>query len=94
MAYLLVRHAVEDYDAWRDVFDDHENVRRDFGSQGGVVGHVAGHSDEVVVLLEWDDAEHARDFAESETLREAMAESGVVGKPDVTFVDDDERVDY
>lgn len=88
MAQLLVRHRVEDYDEWKRVFDDHADAREEYGSLGGVVGRVAGDPDEVVLVLEWDDVDRAREFADSATLQNAMREAGVVGTPEVTFLDE------
>jgi hypothetical protein len=43
------------------------------------------------VLLEWDDLERARLFADSDDLREAMARAGVTDRPDIWFLEDVER---
>jgi hypothetical protein len=42
----------------------------------------------VVILLEWDDLEKARQFAQSEDLRQAMQRAGVVDQPDVYFLNE------
>jgi hypothetical protein len=45
-----------------------------------------------VILLEWDDLENARQFAQSEDLREIMQRYGVVGQPDIYFLEEVEQV--
>lgn len=35
MAYLLVKHTVEDFSKWKVGFDDHEAIRKENGSKGG-----------------------------------------------------------
>lgn len=86
MPHLLIDHYVEDFEAWKPHFDDHGTFRGDHGSQGGVLFHAAGDPDHVVVLLEWDSTDEAREFAESDDLRETMAAAGVVGEPEVLFL--------
>jgi hypothetical protein len=45
-----------------------------------------------VILFEWDDLKKARQFVQSEDLRQAMRRSGVSDQPDVYFLDEVERV--
>jgi hypothetical protein len=46
----------------------------------------------VVIVLEWNNLEEARRFAQSEALREAMQRHGVVGQPDIYFLEEAEEV--
>jgi heme-degrading monooxygenase HmoA len=87
MPCLLIRHTVQDYSAWKAVFDEQTDVRRANGSQGGRLFR-STESGEVLVLLEWDDLERARLFADSDDLREAMARAGVTDRPDIWFLED------
>ena len=86
MAYILVRHKVQDYAKWKPGFDEHATTREANGSKGGLVFRNADDPNEVLVLLEWDDLEKARQFAQSSDLREKMQEVGVVDQPDVYFL--------
>lgn len=87
MPYLLIRHTVENYSAWRPAFDDHASIREAAGCLGGQLFHVADDRTEVVVLFEWDSLENARAFAESADLAERMRWVGVVGDPEFTFLE-------
>ena len=87
MPCLLIRHTVQDYSDWKAVFDEQEDLRRANGSQGGRLFR-STESGEVLVLLEWDDLERARLFADSDDLREAMARAGVTDRPDIWFLED------
>jgi hypothetical protein len=89
---MLIRHKVADYDAWRTVFDEHERTRRANGSQGGWIYRGAVDPSELVILLEWDDLERARLFADSDDLREAMALAGVTDQPDIWLLEDAGRL--
>jgi heme-degrading monooxygenase HmoA len=90
MPCLLIRHTVQDYSDWKAVFDEQEDLRRANGSQGGRLFR-STESGEVLVLLEWDDLERARLFADSDDLREALARAGVTDRPDIWFLEDVER---
>ena len=90
MPCLLIRHTVQDYSVWKAVFDEQVDVRRANGSQGGRLFR-STESGEVLALLEWDDLERARLFADSDDLREAMTRAGVTDRPDIWFLEDVER---
>jgi hypothetical protein len=44
-----------------------------------------------VILFEWEDLSKARQFAESEDLCKAMERAGVMGKPDLNFLNEIEK---
>ncbi|MBI4300450.1 MAG: cyclase [Chloroflexi bacterium] len=92
MPYLLVRHKVADFSNWKPIFDEHEPTRANAGSQGGLLFRSVDDPNEVFVLLEWDAQSRAREFAQSEDLRQAMDRAGVLGPPDVYFMDIVERL--
>ncbi|HVZ38847.1 MAG TPA: antibiotic biosynthesis monooxygenase [Candidatus Kapabacteria bacterium] len=87
MPYILVRHTVEDFDKWKTIFDEDAPNRQAGGSLGGQLMQTAGNPNEVTVLLKWESLEKAQAFAQSDTLREAMSRAGVVGKPEVSFIE-------
>jgi heme-degrading monooxygenase HmoA len=88
MPYILVRHKVEDYAKWRLAYDEHGAARQASGCKGTHVFRNAEDPNEIVILLEWDDLENARQLIQSEDLREAMQRSGVTDQPDIYFLDD------
>ncbi|UCG69834.1 MAG: cyclase [Thermoplasmata archaeon] len=81
MAYLLSIQKVEDYEKWKKVYDDEERQadRRKNGSKGGYVYRNPSDPNEVVVLLEWDDADRANKYVDSQKLKQAMGRAGLVG---------------
>jgi quinol monooxygenase YgiN len=87
MIQVLVRHNVETYDKWRAVYDGHEAFRKETGSLGARVLRDANDPSNVVVITEWPDMKAAQAFATSPSLHEAMGRAGVVGKPDVYFLE-------
>jgi heme-degrading monooxygenase HmoA len=94
MPYMLVRHKVTDYVKWKLAFDAHSVTRQVNGSRGGQLFRNASDSNELVVLLEWDNLEKARQFAQSEDLREVMQRAGVVDQPDIYFLKDGEQLSW
>jgi heme-degrading monooxygenase HmoA len=93
MPYTLLRAKVEDYERWKPGFDEHSTSRRESGSKGGRLFRNADDPNEVVILLEWDDLENARQFTQSEDLREAMQRHGVAGQPEIFFLEEVETVE-
>jgi heme-degrading monooxygenase HmoA len=92
MPYLLVRHKVTDYEKWKSAFDAHSLTRQANGSRGGQLFRNASDPNEVIMLLEWDVLETARQFVQSEDLREVMQRAGVVDDPTIYFLKDGEQV--
>jgi uncharacterized protein (DUF1330 family) len=89
--YFLVRSKVEDYAKWKPVFDEMGTTRKAASSNGGYVFRNINNSNEIVVLLEFEDLRKARQFAESEDLKQAMQRAGVVDKPDIYLLEETDR---
>ena len=92
MPYLLIDHTVQDYQEWKPHFDDHASTRAEHGCEGGQLFHKEGDETEIVALFEWDSLENAREFAASEDLHEKMDEAGVVGEPELQFLEQIEEI--
>jgi heme-degrading monooxygenase HmoA len=92
MPYLLLRHKVTNYEQWKAAFDAHSLTRQANGSRGGQLFCSASDPNELVVLLEWDVLEAARQYAQSEEFHEVMQRAGVVGRPSISFLKDGEQV--
>ena len=88
MAHLLVHHKVEDYIKWKLAFDEHSSMRSQNGSKGGKVFQSTNNPNELFVLLEWDSLANAQKFAQSDSIKEAMKDAGVVGMPTIYFVEE------
>lgn len=88
MVNVLIRHTVSDYDAWKTHFDEHASTRREHGSQGYSLFSVSEEPNELVILFDWDSVENAQRFLDSSDLRDVMTEAGVVGEPEIRFLDE------
>ncbi len=91
MPYTLVRHKVEDYAKWKSVFDEHGATRKASGCKGGQLFRNADNPNELVILLEWNETAKARQFVQSDDLRQTMQRAGVTDQPDVYFLDEVEK---
>jgi len=88
MAQLFIRHKVKDYPKWKSMFDEHAAKRKAAGCKGGRLFRREKDPNEVVIFFEWEDLGKAHQFAESEDLRQTMERAGVVGKPELYFLDE------
>ena len=86
MAKLIVHHKVQDYAAWRKVFDNDATSRREFGSTGAQVFTSTSDPNDVTAIMDWPSVDAAKAFATSASLKEAMKNAGVISQPDVMFL--------
>ncbi len=88
MAYVLVHHRVGDYDTWRGFFDGHLDARKRAGLRDIHVLQNSTDPQDIFILMEASDLKKAQEFASSNDLRETMEKGGVMGKPDVYFLNE------
>ena len=86
MPHLAVRHQVQDYAAWKTVFDELAPQRRAAGEISYQIYHADGDRNHVILMFEWDSTDNAKAFVGSDTLREAMGKAGVQGEPAIFFL--------
>ena len=80
-ATLIVRHHVNDYGAWRSVYDSVDGLRQQHGCTSDEVMVDPGDKEEVFVLHRFPTLEQAQAFAGSDELRDAMGRAGLTGAP-------------
>jgi quinol monooxygenase YgiN len=88
MATLLVKHRVGNFEKWRQVFDRLEPLREKHGFVGHSVHRDATDPNIVVIVNHVKSMADAKEYGQSQTLHDAMAEAGVIGAPDITFLTD------
>lgn len=86
MAMLIVHLKVKDYAAFREVFDHATPTRTRFGGTGHKVYQAPSDPDEVTILSEWKSMEQAKVYADSNELKDAMKNAGVISQPGLTFL--------
>ncbi len=87
MRYLMIRHKVKDFTAWKSVYEEHLTARQRAGLKDLFLLRSAANPNEVIILFESEDHAKAREFAESEDLRQAMERAGVADQPEIYFLD-------
>jgi hypothetical protein len=89
MAFYVVNHKVNNYSAWKKVYDEFESTREQFG----VKEHYALQSEEDpnhVLVVGEGKLEAIQDFLNSDELRSGMENAGITGRPEV-FVGENKR---
>ena len=84
--FMLIRHKVRDFKSWKAGYDAHQPKRVEAGLTEKYLLRGSDDPNEVVALFEAQDLSRAKAFATSADLREKMEEVGVVGKPDIYFL--------
>ncbi len=87
MHYMLIIQKVEDYEKWKSIFDENTETRKENGSKEAHVFKSEDNPNEIVILYQWDDLNNARKFFESEDLKNKMKTAGVMGMPDIHFLE-------
>jgi hypothetical protein len=87
MAYGIYRFTMEDYEHWKSVFDEDGANRLRASSRGGYIFRNRANANELVVLLDYADEAAMEASNSSPELRETMGRSGIVGPPDIAFLD-------
>src|ERR1700722_9410209 len=82
-ATLAVRHNVQDYAAWRKVYDELEPLRVQHGCTGKRVMQLPDDGNDLFITHELPTAEQAESFAHDPALREGMGRAGVRAMPRV-----------
>ena len=80
-ATLAVRHTVNDYSAWRVVYDSLGPLREQHGCTGEMVLVAPGDDNDVFITHDFPSLEAADAFANDPALREGMERAGVTGAP-------------
>ena len=87
-ATLTVRHNVEDYAAWRKVYDDAEALRAQHGCTAARVMRRPADETDLFVTHDFPTVEQAESFAHDPSLREIMGRAGVRGVPQIEIFTD------
>jgi uncharacterized protein (DUF1330 family) len=87
MAWTHVRHRVEDYPRWKEVFDSTAEYKRSHGWKGYRIHAIEGDQNHLLVMEEFETEDQVREFIGSDYLREAMGRAGVSDQPDILVVE-------
>lgn len=91
MTHILVRHRVNDYEAWKKVFDDFVDTRKAGGEKAYEVFQDPDNSNDLTLLFEWDNRDNADKFFNSAELKSTMQKAGVAEQPTIRYLDLDDK---
>lgn len=77
MPHVLIIHEVQDYEAWKKIFDGAAGIRREAGERSYQVLRYQGDANKIVHFSVWTSHDDARRFFESPRLVKIRAEAGV-----------------
>jgi hypothetical protein len=86
-ATLTVRHPVQDYAAWREVFDGPEvsALHSKYGVTNTRVGRSPDDGNDVLVTHDFDSVDAAQNFAGDPELPAVMEKAGIAGAPEIAI---------
>ena len=77
MEYVLIIHEVENYTAWKRIFDKAAALRKNAGEQSYQVLKYHNDANKIVHFSKWSSIEKAKTFFESPELVEIRKQAGV-----------------
>lgn len=90
--YILVQFKVNDFNNWKIAFDQGHDLRKDHGEMSHHIFRSIDDDKIVTIIFGWDSLENATSYFEHESLMQSLKESGVVGKPEITYLDEVEMI--
>jgi hypothetical protein len=82
-ATLVVRHKVNDYAAWRNVYDELEPLRAQHGCTAKRVMQLPDDATDLLITHDFPSVEQASSFAHDPELKAGMLRAGVDGPPQI-----------
>ncbi|MEG4855208.1 antibiotic biosynthesis monooxygenase [Microcoleus sp. B5-D4] len=86
MQYVLIIHEVENYEAWKQVFDNAGSIRKEAGERSYQVLKYDNEPNKIVHFSAWTSIADARAFFESPRLVKIREEAGVKA-PEFIYLD-------
>ncbi len=87
MTTLVITHAVAEYDAWKQVFDEHAASRREHGCLSEELFRSPDAAGTIMNVMRYPNRRAAEEFLGDPSLRAAMSRAGVVGDPRIELWD-------
>mgnify|MGYP002780448752 CR=1 FL=1 len=90
MQYVLIIHEVEDYAAWKAIFDNAAQIRKEAGEISYQLLKFENETNNIVHFSRWSSLQSAKNFFESERLKEIRKQAGVKA-PTFIYLDEIEN---
>ena len=79
MFVMAIKHTVQDYAAWKAVYDSYPPTHG--GAKFARVNRATDHPNDVLIVTGWDREEDADAFHANPKLKDVMISAGVIGAP-------------
>lgn len=86
MQYVLIIHEVDDYLAWKKIFDNAADIRKEAGERSYQVLKYENEPNRIVHFSTWTSIADAKAFFESPALVQIRKEAGVKA-PEFIYLD-------
>lgn len=81
MALLTVQHPVQDFGAWRSVYESLDEIQRDWGVTSASVHRLASSPDVVLIIRHFATVAQAQGFLTNREIQVAMQRAGLTSEP-------------
>jgi quinol monooxygenase YgiN len=82
---MFVRHTVSNYETWRKAYDAFASIQKAKGVAGQAVYQATDNPNDITVTHEFASMDAAQAFVNSDELKKAMHNAGVMGAPTIWF---------
>ena len=84
---MVIMHKVANFAKWLPEYDAHDSVRQAAGLHSLIIGRGVQDTNMVMISMIMDDTAKAKAFAAAPGLKERMKKAGVIGMPEISFVE-------
>ena len=83
MPHILIQHKVEDFATWKEAYDSRTDVHDAAGFKELQILQGLDNPNNIVILFFNPNIERAREYLNSDDLKQAMEGAGVIGAPQI-----------
>lgn len=94
MVTMVIEHGLQEWGAWKGVFDEHAASRKAYGCISEELFRADGDEHTIMNVMRWPDRASAESFLADRSLAEAFGRAGVTGAPRVTFWETVETTEF
>ncbi len=84
---MVIKSKVANYAKWLPEYESHDSVRLASGLHSYMIARGVQDTNTIMVMMVMDDTAKAKAFAASPGLKERMKKAGVVGPPEISYID-------
>lgn len=74
--HIIVRRILREYDSWKTMVSEKNELRQQYGSRGVTVYRSARNPNEVILVFEWDETKPYQRYFALPDVQRALADTG------------------